>query len=223
MVSARGILTLGVIFMEGLVAAGCTSNDGTTSQIGRVSEAQIPVDGRPATVTELTFTLASGSVAFRTIATNGATVSSYRADTEYWYTRTPSLEPSLTLASSAGRFSAAELDDFHADSARAFAWTQVITPSAWTARQYDPTPGRIATLFKAVDPDDARSYIGMLVEQSAGHALTRVVWFKTRDTGVIFATTPVSLSFERVLDACGKPSTDPRDIEDTTWYRVASP
>jgi hypothetical protein len=190
---------------------------------GPITVGQFPVDARPGYITEVTFCVSSGAVAFRAAATNITTVGAYAADTEYWYTRTQGLAAPLAMTGSVAVRSAADIDAFHADSAAAFHVTQAIGPSGWTRGTYSPTTGRTATLFKAPDPDNSRLMVGVLFEQDARNQLTRVVWYKTSDTGTIWAATPATLTWAAVLNGAGSPSTNPNDISATTWYYAAGP
>ncbi len=185
---------------------------------------QVPIDSRPGYITELTFSLVSGAVAFRTIATNVTSVGSYRQGTEYWYDDAQALGDALTMTGAVSTFTATQLDGFHASSTFAFQLAQDIGTSGWTRGTYTPTSGEAATLYKAPDPDNPRTYVGVLFQQSTRNDLTKVVWYKTEDTGTIWAATPASISWTQVFTASGAPSTDPNDIlSGTTWYYAAGP
>lgn len=100
---------------------------------------------------------------------------------------------------------------------------QITVPQSatWIRSVYEPSGAR-KRLFKAVDPDDSTRMIGVLLEQDAAGRLSNITWYKTKDTGVIFSTTPSTLAFELVKDEDSQPSCDPNDIGGWTWYYTSA-
>lgn len=99
---------------------------------------------------------------------------------------------------------------------------QVVTASDWTPGIYQPTTMQ-ARLFKAADPDDPRRSIGLLLEQDTRGRLVAATWYKSVETALVFERAPERLSFSVVTDANGRPSTDPRHIDDgTRWYHFTA-
>ncbi|MCC6526408.1 MAG: hypothetical protein IT373_27420 [Polyangiaceae bacterium] len=184
---------------------------------------QFPIDFRAGYITELTF-MTGTNVNAKVIATNVTTVGAYASNKEYWYTAGNTSGSSVALTTSTSTYTEAQLDTFRGRLPAAFTWTQNIGTGGWTQGTYTPTTGRTNKLYKAPDPDQSGVYIGMLTEQETStNKLLRTVWYKTSNTGTIWATNPASLTFTQVLDQAGAPSTDPNDIQATTWYYAVSP
>jgi hypothetical protein len=99
----------------------------------------------------------------------------------------------------------------------------VIPQTAQFSRGVHAPTGDRRRLYCAADPDDATKTLGLLLEQSAGGALTRITWYKAIDTTVAFRALRGPLRFEVVRDASGKPTTDPGAMGGWTWYHVTHP
>ncbi|MEO7331356.1 MAG: hypothetical protein ABI193_22460, partial [Minicystis sp.] len=201
------------------ITAGCGTPELSEEELGVAYQRQLPVDARQNYVTEVTFTTGA-YVAFRGVITNNTTVGSYNSDTEYWYTRSQALGSSISMSASANTYTGTQLDSFHSDCTTAYDTTQVVGTSGWTQGTYAAPSGSV--LYRATDPDNGSVSIGMLVTQDSGSELKTIVWYKTANTGTVFATTPSSLSWTQVFDGSRQPSTDPADISSSaTWYHTS--
>jgi hypothetical protein len=154
------------------------------------------------------------------IVTNNRLVPGFDIDTEYWYTSIDtsiSGVSSITFKSQSDRYSEEDLVAHVEGSTHAFSTRQTIGTAGWTEGTYVPR-GTQKRLYKAVDPDDATKWIGLLIEQDETNALTGITWYKqTNSTGTVFGRTPTSLAF-RLVTHEGSPSTSPSDVASGTWY-----
>jgi hypothetical protein len=154
----------------------------------------------------------------RIVAMNHQSTTSCSSYTEYHYSGT-----SLSVGSVSGLTlyggalnsnTQTAIDDFVGTMSQRLSMAQ--SPS-WCRGVYSPS-GAQARLYKATDPDDSTKMIGVLIEQDTSNRLVQITWYKTTNTGPIFASAPGSLSFSLVTDTNGNPSTDPNDIGGWTWY-----
>jgi hypothetical protein len=99
----------------------------------------------------------------------------------------------------------------------------VIPQTAQFSRGVHAPTGDRRRLYCAADPDDATKTLGLLLEQSAGGALTRITWYKAIDTSVAFRQLRGPLPFKVVRDGSGKPTTDPGAMGGWTWYHATHP
>jgi hypothetical protein len=206
-----------------LLALALLTMSCTAEHVSETEQAQLPVDPE---VQEIAF----GGL-LRLVATSYGLPpgSVYRPATEYWTGSTAiplSSLSSLSMTTARVAYPAdAQITGFLSPSSSFGApltTAQIVGTSGWTRGTY--TPPTAAKLFKATDPDDGAHHIGLLVMQGSGNALAGIVWYKTRDTGTIFASTPASLAFTAVLDASGNSSLNPADIEPSAaWFYHAGP
>lgn len=78
--------------------------------------------------------------------------------------------------------------------------------------------GAKCRLYKAIDPDDASTMMGLMIEQDNHGNLERVTWYKAWAASSAFREVPANVEFTIVKDENGSPSLDPNKIGGWTWY-----
>lgn len=181
-------------------------------------------------VAKLTFNI-SGTP-FMKVAGTGTVYNvgpTYQSDTEYWYANTTSVVgvTQITMGLTNGSSNAQDLTTFFSGLSQAFTAAETVTQSSWTKGQYSAPSGTTARLFKAPDPDDATTYIGLVVAQDANNALKATAWYKTSKPsgGWVWQSgnMPISgLTWTLVTDSNLNPSLNPNDMQSgKTWYYIA--
>jgi hypothetical protein len=228
---SRSCSTLALLLFAAtaLGSTGCNGAPGGEGEnLGEVRERQVPPFRE---VTEMTFSYGT-SPFINVVATNFdlPVGSSFSTETEYWSgSSSTSVDTISTLnmtSSSVYHPSDANLGGFLSPNGSfngQFSTPQFVSTSDWSRGTYSSTAAH-KRLFKAQDPDDAAHSIGLVIEQDSSNVLTRTVWYKTTNTGVIFAATPSSLQFTAVVDSSNNASLDPDDIESgATWSFIEMP
>jgi hypothetical protein len=226
----RPIHSLVALVAMSSAGIGCIAAQGEGEQgedVGAAALAQIP----PIKLSAMKLLFSVSGAPWMKVAATGEDPyvgTDYQEDTEYWHADPTPLTTmtSIEMDVTSGEFTEAELDDFLDGTPPAFAAEQTVDQSSWTQGEYDLPSGTTARLFRAVDPDNPTTYIGLLLVQDKDHHLQASVWYKSVQptNGWIWKpedVPPDGLTWTLVTGDNNVPTLNPAYIQSgKSWYHI---